>query len=46
VGCATTNDATTKDATTNTDATTKAEEFYRPAWHARAHDVSGPPTLI
>jgi len=35
-----------QDATTNTDATTNAEEYYRPTWHARAHDVSGLPALI
>jgi hypothetical protein len=30
----------------HTDATTNAEEYYRPTWHARAHDVSGLPALI
>ena len=29
-----------------TDATTNAEEYYRPKHHARAHDVSGLPALI
>jgi len=30
----------------NTDAKTNAEEYYRPTYHARAHDVSGLPALI
>ena len=30
----------------NHDATTNAEEYYRPTQHARAHDVSGLPALI
>jgi hypothetical protein len=28
------------------DATTNADEYYRPAEHTRAHDVSGLPALI
>ena len=35
-----------QDATTNTDATSNAEEYYRPMSHARAHDVSGIHALI
>jgi len=35
-----------QDATTNTDATTQANEYYRPMYHACAHDVSGLPALI
>jgi hypothetical protein len=27
-----------QDVTTNTDATTNAEEYYRPTQHARAHE--------
>jgi hypothetical protein len=34
------------DAATNTDAITNEEEYYRPKWHACAHDVSGLPALI
>jgi hypothetical protein len=30
----------------NTDATTKAEEYYRPTYHAHMHDVSGLPALF
>ena len=30
----------------NIEATTNAEEYYRPKQHARAHDVSGLPNLI
>ena len=35
-----------QDATTNTDATSNAEEYYRPTQHSRAHDVSDLPALI
>jgi len=34
-----------QDATTNTDATKNAEEYYRPTWHVRVHDVSGLPAF-
>jgi len=30
----------------NTDATRSVEEYYRPTQYARAHDMSGHPTLI
>jgi len=30
----------------NIDATTNAEDYYRPTQHAHAHDVSGLPSLL